>query len=996
MKPSRVLAGVAAAAVVAATALLSSGPAVAFGGTSTFGCANGSMVTVDVPEGVDRVSISAGGGSGSTGQDGSSRFGKGALVEGTWPVTPGTKVQLVVGCAAQGQTGGVGYSDGGNGGRSTWYNHGGGGGGSTYVGLLENGLARPLVVAGGGGGGGGAGYGNDGGHGTDAGPGTEVDDDYWEAEDGWKSRGGGGGGGAGAGAAQNQLARPGTPGHGGSRWGDWGGAGEGGTTFIAAQGVTDKREVRGGAPAGSGFVLLTFLEENGIVPVTTSFACSNGVAQTYTVPANVYRLRLVAVGGAGSSAFYYARGGEGAYASGELAVTPGQRLGVVAGCMGVDSSGGAGWADGGDGGDGPAAAEDLNVYGGGGGGATAVLTADGTPLLVAGGGGGVGGTENRSPSDGGPAGTIGEPGYPGFNSDGGAGGQGGFRDDHDGSDGSNAPISAAGGGGGGGWRGGQGGFRGDPNGGGGGGGSSYASASIESASINRIGGGGNGNGFVLILAIVANPPGPVVNATIRPDNESVVVAWDAPLSDGRSAIRSYRVLDEAGAVVRTVTAPGSYTIGPIPNGRPVSYSIVAVNAVGTSTPVTLSATPRTVPNAPGFSLVFARQGVRADITPPAFTGGAPVTGYRLYELTTGRFWDGDTSIMATGLTPGQEYRFQVVAINEAGESARSVTKSETPRWYPDAPSITAVYPESGGGAQVVYTLGNAWGAAIVSVTVTATPQGGGAPVVVTGPPSGELIVPGLTSGVPYTFVMRATNSVGASPIPSASYGPVTPSDAPGSPINVVATPGDGQIVLTWNEPVDLGPYPPVLEYRIYDVEGNQIAATADGTPQATITGLTNGVEYGFAVRARTAGGAGELSAYAFATPVPRPANDLEVNATFLTWTDAPGSTGGTTRYATLSDGETPPTGGTGHTIWYLLSVNPGHGGALAIDLCDSPTGAVMTVNGVDATGTEFACPGGGSAPRFVTDYPVDGIDLLIQVDATGDPGDIQLRWRPFD
>ncbi|CAN5448355.1 hypothetical protein BH10ACT7_BH10ACT7_04240 [soil metagenome] len=993
LTPSRALAGVAAFALLMGSVVLATSPAAALGGTSTFGCEGGGRFTVGVPADVDRVSISAGGGSGATGADGSSRFGKGALVEGTWSVTPGSQVEVVVGCSANGQAGGKGYSDGGRGGNSQQYNNGGGGGGSSYVGLLVDGKTQPLIVAGGGGGGGGAGYANDGGHGTDAGPGTEIDNDYWVAENGWKSRGGGGGGGAGAGGAQGNLSRPGTPGHGGSHWGDWGGAGEGGSNYIGA-GVTDMREARGGAPAGSGFVMLTFLERGGNVPVTTSFPCSNGTMQSYTVPSDVYRLEMVAVGGAGSSTYNIAVGGESAYVSGALSVTPGQKLSVVAGCAGRFSEGGAGWGKGGNGGDGPAAAEDLNVYGGGGGGATAILAADGTPLMVAGGGGGVGGSENRTTVDGGPAGRNGAEGYPGN----GAGGQGGYRGDANGSAGSNAPTAAAGGGGGGGWRGGQGGFRGAPNGGGGGGGSSYAAPSIQNAFIPMFGGGGHGNGYALILAIVATPPEVVQSAAISAGAESVVVSWSVPRSDGRSGIREYRLIDQASGQVRTYPSAGTYTIDGLVNGRQYAYSLIAVNGVGQSAPVTLTATPRTVPGTPTANPNFGRESVRFDIQPPATTGGAPVTGYRVYELTTGRSWDGPgPSILATGLTPGQEYSFQVVAINEAGESARSSVIKETPRWYPDAPTITAVYPAPG-GAEVLFTLGNPWGSLIGSVSVTATPQGGGPVRTATGNPNQALLVSGLTDGVAYTFQMTATNGVGQSPIPSAPYGPVTPSSGPSAPYNMTAAPGagDGQILLAWSEPTDLKGFGPVLEYKIYDVNGNQVAVTPDGTPTFTMSGLTIGQSYGYAVRARTAGGTGEISGYAFATPVDRPDNDLEQNASTLTWTGALASTSGTTTNATLSAGEIAPVGGNGHTIWYQLSIPAGAGGAVIVDLCDSAVGAVMTVNGDQPNGTEHACPGGGSAPRYILDYSAAGVDLLIQVDSTAAQGDINLRWRPDD
>ena len=185
---------------------------------------------------------------------------------------------------------------------------------------------------------------------------------------------------------------------------------------------------------------------------TATFA-STGAEQTFTVPAGVSELHVVAVGGRGGPNGSLASGGFGATASADLPVSPGQVLYVEvggSGAAGGPSGSGAGmngeggFDGGGAGGQGP--------YSGGGGGATDIRTARATApnslasrLVVAGGGGGAAGVldggaagaSGPSPDGGGagsqtaggaggvPGGVAGSAGQLGMGGDGGTGGGGG-------------------------------------------------------------------------------------------------------------------------------------------------------------------------------------------------------------------------------------------------------------------------------------------------------------------------------------------------------------------------------------------------------------------------------------------------------------------------------------------------------------------------------------------------------------------------------------------
>ena len=127
-------------------------------------------------------------------------------------------------------------------------------------------------------------------------------------------------------------------------------------------------------------------------------------------------------------------------------------------------------------------------------------------------------------------------------------------------------------------------------------------------------------------------------------------------------------------------------------------------------------------------------------------------------------------------------------------------------------------------------------------------------------------LPALTNGVVYRVQVRAYNDAGAGEPAETSAEPQAPSavsrPGPGAPNGLMATPGDGTIALTWDDPNDL------------NITGYQFRVHADREPNwrewRSIPGstsettdhrldLTNGVLYRVQVRARNSAGAGEPS-----------------------------------------------------------------------------------------------------------------------------------------
>ncbi len=123
------------------------------------------------------------------------------------------------------------------------------------------------------------------------------------------------------------------------------------------------------------------------------------------------------------------------------------------------------------------------------------------------------------------------------------------------------------------------------------------------------------------------------------------------------------------------------------------------------------------------------------------------------------------------------------------------------------------------------------GNAVTGYTVTSNPPGGVDSNA--GAVGLSHVVTGLTNGTAYTFTVRATNTTGEGPA-SAPSNSVTPATVPGAPTGVVAVAGDSGATPAGG----------------VDTNAGQLGLTH------AITGLANGTEYTFTVKATNAAGTG--------------------------------------------------------------------------------------------------------------------------------------------
>lgn len=342
---------------------------------------SGSMQTWTVPATGDYI-IEAAGGVGGSATATSLTSGKGAIMKGTYTLTQGTVLQILVGGKGQDS------------------NQAGGGGGGSYVYTGST----PYIVAGGGGG-----AGSSGGNGRDAsitnsavsgynngastvgyGGNSSSNSGWGGAGAGWLGNGGTGGTYGGGG---NSYANGGAGGFGwnypNSGAGGFGGGGGGGNNGAGGGGgYTGGPDAGGGAGSyNNGTNQLNSISNisNGYVNITSVNGGSSvsegsplnfnysGTIQTWTVP-ETGKYKIDALGAEGGKALATYLGGKGAKMTGTFDLVAGQQLKILVGQKGFDSNSGN--------------------RGGGGGGGSFVTHLNNSPVIIAGGGGGAGDYEN--------------------------------------------------------------------------------------------------------------------------------------------------------------------------------------------------------------------------------------------------------------------------------------------------------------------------------------------------------------------------------------------------------------------------------------------------------------------------------------------------------------------------------------------------------------------------------------------------------------------------
>ena len=439
------------------------------------------------------------------------------------------------------------------------------------------------------------------------------------------------------------------------------------------------------------------------------------------------------------------------------------------------------------------------------------------------------------------------------------------------------------------------------------------------------------------------PAVPEKPATFRaiPGDRKALLIWD-DADDVSIGGWEYRQKESGGSDGSWQFIPGSdastttYTVTGLENGTEYTFQIQAWNSAGTGYPSDEeSATP--MPSAPGKPAGLLAEPGNGKVTLTwNDPGNDTISKWQYAYKTTGDF-TGWTDMAGSGagtvrhvvsmLDNDTTYTFKVRAVNDVGEGAESDEASVTP--VASAPEKPAGLLALAGDKQVTLSWTDPSDASIRKWQYayrTAGGYGNWTDIPDSDATTTRHVVPGLTNGTTYTFKLRAVNDAGAGP--QSGEVSSTPLAVPAKPSGFEATAGEAQVALAWTDPLNSTitrwqySFGTPGDYSAWtDIAGSHAATTGH-----IVTGLTNGVEHMFKIRAVNASGNGAASVAVAATPQPVPTKpsglrveagntqarlswtdpgdnsisgwqySLKTTGNYGAWTDIPGSNATTTRY----------------------------------------------------------------------------------------------------
>ena len=214
-----------------------------------------------------------------------------------------------------------------------------------------------------------------------------------------------------------------------------------------------------------------------------------------------------------------------------------------------------------------------------------------------------------------------------------------------------------------------------------------------------------------------------------------------------------------------------------------------------------------------------------------------------------------TSIVLSGLTPGDTYCFVVQAWSIGGPSDVSLPANQTLFKVPDAPTaLTGTLPATN---SVTLTWSNPPGGGLVNNTIYEGPVCGSYPSSRSlGSAGTSYTYTGLASATSYCFAVSSWNATGQSPLSSGVYAttlPAAPSDL--AVYAVTST----SISIGWSNPAGTVVNVTVFWTGPSCINYQEAATTGGAGTSFTLTGLSAGTAYCVAVEAWSTGGPSGLS-----------------------------------------------------------------------------------------------------------------------------------------
>lgn len=533
---------------------------------------------------------------------------------------------------------------------------------------------------------------------------------------------------------------------------------------------------------------------------------------SYTIPSGVTKVK-VELWGAQGGFNGGSSGGNGAYVSFSLTVTPAAALTLAVGGKGGDTFNGTAGAAGFNGGGAGGAGTDTSWRAGGGGGGATSVVQGGTLVAVAGGGGGgtssSGGSgglngssgQNNVAAGGGGASTS-AVGSGGTGTASGSSGQSwsGTAVGVGGAGGDTTNGTRGGGGGGGGYFGGGGGGGGNGPAGGGGGSSLVPAGGSASSGVSASNGG---DGKAVITPFPNAPSAPTGVGGNQQNTVSIV-----PATDGGTAASFTVTQSPGGATCTPSGSPFACTFNSLTNGSSYTYTATATNAAGTS--VVSSQSAAVIPAGPVNATA-------STLTPPSTTIAADGLATQVLTVQAkdaagiSRSTGGDTVTITKSSGSGT---VGTVTDNNNGTYTATVTAPAAAGTGAFVATLNGSPVKSGGASQTVSTVTYS-ASAVATLSSLTLSSGAISPAFVASTlaySAAAALNPSPVTVTPTVSDVLSTVTVNGSTVTSGSpSGPIT-LVAGSNMISVVVTAQDGvtttTYVITISVPEPLGPPPP--------------------------------------------------------------------------------------------------------------------------------------------------------------------------------------------
>ena len=399
---------------------------------------------------------------------------------------------------------------------------------------------------------------------------------------------------------------------------------------------------------------------------------------------------------------------------------------------------------------------------------------------------------------------------------------------------------------------------------------------------------------VAVSAVPADVPGESSGLAVSLSGTDAFIAWQAPISNGGSAITDYvvsyklrtsptwvvfdeGVSDQTGATVTGLDGVSDY-----------DFMVQAQNVMGIGSAVSTVDIHASVSDS----------AVTLDWVAPLV--GSPVSYVVSYREVGAATWTNidtqSTSLAVTvaGLTNGTEYEFSVAAMADSVTvQSYSSTISATPLGTPTAPTVTAV----AGVSQVTVSWSGAVGNGGTITDYIVHYRAVGSNVWRTANDgvglNSEYTVLSLVNGTQYEFEVAAVSAVGTGAYSSAVT--ATPRRAPGAPSITVVSTTHTTATFSWTDPSDNGGAG-ITGYVVQFRERSAVVWTTYAGNEFTgssviIRALTPNTSYTFRVAAENDAGTGSYSSAA-----------LGVTTGFVVTFYSAGATSGTAPSAATAGG----------------------------------------------------------------------------------------------